>query len=60
MSREAQYTKDNQHRIISIHNGQWRAQRYEGKSEWSNVGPATDHANAVAILNSREPVKKSA
>jgi hypothetical protein len=66
MNRQPQYTKDVLHRMISVANGRWRVQRYENfkgtrtADPWSNIGPATDHATAFALLKSHEPVKRAA
>lgn len=65
MNRQAQYTKDNFHRMISIANGLWRVQRHEDEKgtrtfdPWFNLGPAVDRVTAQALLNSHEPLKRA-
>lgn len=65
MNRQAQYTKDSFHRMVSVTNDFWRVQRYENfkgtrtSDPWSNVGPAADRGTAVALLNAHEPIKRA-
>lgn len=63
MQRSAQYTTDNQHRIISVTNGDWRLQHYTGAKgsktfdPWYNLGPPVGFAIAEGLLRARQPVK---
>ena len=60
MNRAPQYTKDGNHRIVSIPNGGWRLQRASERAAsrtfdpWLNMSHPVDFASAQHLLRARE------